>query len=411
MRKMRTFSQRNRIPAAGVAALLFALVTAGMLQAQVQQFGGYSYMRPTGYTERASGNHIELTKVDAKRRTFCQLGLQLSQTSLGSTAKDLDTEWQLLVANQFKLNGPAVTTALSVRGGSSEGVERAAPTSTTNVASMISTVMLLRFRDRYVSLLANATNAEALPPCRADAMELLATIRLNEAAASVEGGSNQPPVPTGMPIGNTPQLFPGMPGWLPSGTGLPIPQPGFNQGMPVGLWWKAESDRPGSSKATVHVFLTGGIRASAPRLGGPYLFDMEGQNRQHGNTGVGTYAIESGQFVQRYDGFENKGAYSTGSDSTGPYFKSGVALYRPLEVVTTQSIAGHWRGNQSEISFRADGTYLYGPPAAGNVRTGKYRLSGYLIQMLPDNGPPVIDRVGIGGGMLVIGSSGVLRVN
>ena len=407
---MRSFPHRNLIPAAGLSPMFFALLAAGLLAAQVQQFGGYSYTRPAGYTERASSKQIELTKVDAKRRTFCQLGLQLSQTSLGSAAQDLDAEWQLLVASQFKLNGPAETSVLSVRGGSSEGVARAAPTSTTSVSSMISTVMLLRFPGRYVSLLANASNAEALQPCRAEAVELLASIRLQETGPSAAGGVNPPSPPADMPTGNTPRLFPGMPGWLPSGTGLPIPQPGFSRGMPVGLWWKAEADAQGYFKAAVDVFLAGGIRASYPRMGGPYLFDQEGQKRQSGHTGVGTYAIENGQFAQRYDGFENKGAYSTGSDSAGLYFKSGADVYRPLAVATTQSIAGHWRGYQSEISFRTDGSYVYGPAAASNARSGKYRLSGYLIQMIPENGPTVIDRAGMGGEMLVIGNSGALRV-
>jgi hypothetical protein len=270
--------------------------------------------------------------------------------------------------------------------------------------------MLLRFPGRYVSLLVNASNPEALQPCRADAVELLGSIRLNETGPSAVGGVNQPPPPAGIPTGNTPQLFPGMPGWLPSGTGLPIPQPGFSQGMPVGLWWKARVEAPGNLKPEIHVFLAGGIRASQPRMGGPRLFDLEGQKRQRGNTGVGTYAIEDGQFVQRYDGFENKGAYSIASDSAGPYFKSGAAVYRPLAAATVQSIVGHWRGYQSDISFRADGTYLYGSAAASNASSGGYRLDGYLIHMIPNAGPPVIDRIGMGGEMLIIGSSGLVRV-
>ncbi len=91
---------------------------------------------------------------------------------------------------------------------------------------------------------------------------------------------------------------------------------------------------------------------------------MEGQKRQAGNTGVGTYAVENEQFVQRYDGFENKGAYSSGSDSSGTYFKSGAAVFRPLTLATIQSIDGHWRGWQSEINFREDGTYFYGSSLA-----------------------------------------------
>jgi hypothetical protein len=410
MPTMRGLRYRNCIRIASLGRMFVLSLWAGLLAAQTQQFGGYAYSRPSGYTERASSKQIEFTKVDAKRRTFCQLGLQLSQTSLGSAAKELDTEWQLLVAGQFKLHGHPATSAFSLPGGSSEGVERAAPTSTTNVSSMISTVMLLRFPGRYVSLLVNASNAGAMQPCRVDAVALLGSIRLHESSPAAAGEVNRSLPSAGFPTGNTPQLFPGMPGWLPSGTGLPIPHPGFTRGMPVGLWWKAETDARGYVKAVIHVFLAEGIRASQPRMGGPHLFDLDGQKRQSGSTGVGTCAIENGQFVQRYDGFESKGAYSTASDSAGSYFRSGAAVYRPLTVATTQGIAGHWRGYRSDISFRADGTYLYGSGAASNVNSGRYRLNGYLIQMIPNDGPPLIDRVGMGGEMLILGSSGLLRV-
>ena len=122
------------------------------------------------------------------------------------------------------------------------------------------------------------------------------------------------------------------------------------------------------------MFLDGGIRASSPRLGGPRLFDLQGQKQQAGATGAGTYAIENGnQFVQRYDGFENRGAYSTGSDSAGSYFKSGGAVFRPLTVAAPQSLAGNWRGFGIEYTFRPDGTFFMAEmrqPTRGPAATG-----------------------------------------
>jgi hypothetical protein len=266
---------------------------------------------------------------------------------------------------------------------------------------MISTVTVLRFPGRYVSVLFNASHAEAVEACKSDAAALFGSIRVNPA-----NGATADRIPTG----NTPLLFTGSVGWLPSGSGLPIPDPGFVQGKPVGLWWRAEVDARGFMKPLVHVFLDGGIRAMHPRMGGPQLFDLEGQKRQAGNTGVGTYAVENGQFVQRYDGFENKGAHSSGSDSSGTYFKSGAEVFRPLTLATIQSIDGHWRGGQSEINFRADGTYFYGSSLAKKGSSGRYRLDGYLIQMIPNDGRGAIDMIGMGGETLVMGSTLLFRV-
>ena len=93
-----------------------------------------------------------------------------------------------------------------------------------------------------------------------------------------------------------------------------------------------------------------------------------------GNTGVRTYAAEGGRFVQRYDGFENKRAYSTASDSAGPNFKSGLVVYRPLAAATTQTIVGHRRSCHSGINFRTDGTYHSGHPQATQRPLRQIRL-------------------------------------
>lgn len=391
----------------GSAILILSLVTA-LLPAQTRQFDLYTYTAPEGYTVRASATQVELLKVDQARRSYCQFALQPSQASLGSAATDIDAEWNLLVVKAYRVKSPAATSAFS-QPGAPESIVRTAPTSKGNVPNIISTVTVLRFPDRYVSVLFNAPHAEAVEACKSDAMLLYGSIRMNPSAAPAP--ATQQGTADRIPHGNTPQLFAGSPGWLPSGTGLPIPDPGFVQGLPVGLWWRSEPDARGGLKAVVHVFLSGGIRATFPRMGGGQLFDLDGQKRQAGNTGVGTYAVESGQFVQRYDGFESKGAFSSSSDATGMYFKSGAAIFRPLTPATIQSIAGHWRGAQSDISFRTDGTYIYGSAPASAGSTGRYRLDGYLIQLIPNSAPGVIDRFAMAGtDTLVMGSSALFRV-
>jgi hypothetical protein len=86
----------------------------------------------------------------------------------------------------------------------------------------------------------------------------------------------------------------------------------------------------------------------------------------------------------------------------------GERLYRALTPATAQSIVGHWRGYQSEITFRADGTWVYGPPSLGTA--GTFVVDGYLIQQVPKSGPMIIDHVGMSGDMLILGRSLLSRV-
>jgi len=211
-----------------------------------------------------------------------------------------------------------------------------------------------------------------------------------------------------IPTGDTPDLFPGAVGWRPSGKGVPIPAPAIVNGKPVGLWWKATTD--GMLKKVTHVYLADGTRASNPRLGGGRLFDLAGQRAQKGVTGVGTFAIAGGQIVERYDSFETKAAYVTGSDGSGTFFKIGRAMFRPLIQVTEKSIVGKWQGPASTYVFQPDGTYqsaaTMGDPdiAVGSVQSGRYVLDGYLIMLQPKDGPLEINRIGFAGPMLAKGS-------
>jgi hypothetical protein len=90
---------------------------------------------------------------------------------LGSAAKDIDAEWSLLVVKAYQVKGPAATSEFSVPG-APESIVRTAPTSKGNFPSMISTVTVLRFPGRYVSVLFNASHAEAVEACKSDAAVL-----------------------------------------------------------------------------------------------------------------------------------------------------------------------------------------------------------------------------------------------
>lgn len=334
--------------------------------------------------------------------------MQPSQPTKGSAASDIDAEWGLLIGKLFVAKGAPVTRPFPLPG-APDSIVRTATTSTSNIPSMISSVTVLRFQGRYVSALLNASNDAAIDACSPDALRIFGSVRLNAtpapAAPPAQSAPAAPAAPSSIPTGNTPQLFPGMPGWLPSGVGVPVPDPAFAQGAPVGLWWSGEVDERGMLKPVVHMYVSGGIRASSPRMGGPRLYDLEGQKRQAGTTGVISFAIENGMMIERTGFGTFRAAFSTGNDAGGPFFKHGAAVYRPLRAPTAASVVGHWRGSNSEITFAADGTYRYGAGASG-----RYKVDGYLIQMIPNNGAAWIDRVGMGGDMLVLGSMGLFRV-
>lgn len=262
------------------------------------------------------------------------------------------------------------------------------------------------------------TNEDALIDKYGEAaMDLIGSVKLSGGPKAESGKpTDNVSAASKIPTGHTPDLFAGMPGWLPSGKGLKIPEPSLTGGKPMGLWYKVTHDTTGRARATLHVYLDGGIRASHPRLGGPRLYDHEGQKAQRGKTGVGTFSIAGGQIVERHDGYEQKAAFRTGKDSDGSFFEIGGARFRPLLPLTTQTLVGHWRGFGEEYKFFADGTFQYGTStgtgewraAAGG--SGTYTLDGYLLHVKPQQGAAWIDVAGRAGPMLVKGSSMLVRV-
>lgn len=247
-------------------------------------------------------------------------------------------------------------------GGLPENLVRSSAAKVGSMPSLVVSVAVIRFPGRYLG-------------CREDFAGLLRSIRMTSATPGPVSAAGSAAAPTGrIPTGVTPNLYPGMPGWLPSSSGVPLPDPAMVDGKPVGLWWRAAG---ALGTADVRVYLPHGVRASNPRLGGPRLYDLEGQRRQPGAKGVGTFDIGGGQIVERYDGFENRYGYAATRDS----FQVGGATFRPLLPVTGRSIVGSWRGPRLNFDFREDGTVVYGTDVI--PKRGRYELDGYLLQILP----------------------------
>ncbi len=203
-----------------------------------------------------------------------------------------------------------------------------------------------------------------------------------------------------LPTGNTPDLFPGMPGWLPSGRGVSIPAAEVSDERPVGLWWTGQLEANGTMIARRVLFLSDGTRASNPRPGGGDLFDLEGQRAQRGNTGLGTFEVEDGVISEHVEGINTRNPFRSGNDGEGPWFEISATRYRPLTPPTDADLVGTWKGPGVKYVFRAEGTVV----AAG--APGTWVLDGYLLQLSPSGAPGWITTVGLtGNDLLVVGPS------
>lgn len=236
-----------------------------------------------------------------------------------------------------------------------------------------------------------------------DVMKMIATIDFAGPAATATPGTPPASRPAGhgdgragIPTGNTPDLFPGMPGWRPSGRGIAIPDPSLAGGAPRGLWWKVEATGAGL-KPVVHFYLDG-VRASNPRLGGGRLFDREGQAGGRGSTGVGTFVLADGKITETYDGFVRTERFTAGKDASGTFFQVGAATFRPLVPLSAQTLAAEWKSSSVVYRFNPDGSY------ASTLGPGTWILDGYLLLISPGQGAPFIAIAGMAGEMLAFGS-------
>jgi hypothetical protein len=143
-----------------------------------------------------------------------------------------------------------------------------------------------------------------------------------------------------LPRGETPQLYPGSPGFLPSGRGVGIPSAALVDERPEGLWWRWQMDSSDQAKAEVMLFLPDGTCATRPRPGGGFVFDLEGQRAQRGITGVGTCDFSGGTLTRQHDGFTATDPFESGTDGDGAFFKLGQARYSPLTPPTAEQLVG-----------------------------------------------------------------------
>ncbi len=88
-----------------ILLLLMLTFFTNCSSAQTETFDLASFTPPKGWTKEVKENLISYTKTDNKKKTWCQIGIYRSIASKGSIEADFDSEWQLLAATPYKIEG------------------------------------------------------------------------------------------------------------------------------------------------------------------------------------------------------------------------------------------------------------------------------------------------------------------
>lgn len=186
--------------------------------------------------------------------------------------------------------------------------------------------------------------------------------------------------------GDTPGLYLGSPGWLPSGRGTEIPKAHLVDGKPTGMWMNAGFELNSKSAIFATIYLPDGTMVRFPRFGGGNLIDIEGERANPNDAkSVGTWSVGNGTMTTHISGGNSTFKYSTGKDDEGEFFLYGGAKYRPCIPVTADYLVGKWHiPGAGEYEFAKDGTVKYSfsfQPENGPDRrsTGTWVLDGYLF--------------------------------
>lgn len=228
---------------------------------------------------------------------------------------------------------------------------------------------------------------------RAELVSLLESVRPSKAES--------PTGPQRIRIGATPGQYPGSPGWLPSGKGVPFPAPSVVDGHPVGMWWTQSLDLKNRTVAYATIFFPDGTLARFYRPGGPQTADLDGQRAEPGENNVGSWHVSDGQITLNVSGRSETKKLTFKDGPDGTTMSIGGAAYHKALPLTQKLLIGTWQvPGSSEYTFKADGTYQFANSigdgvsyAAGSTSTGKWTLDGYLLALEPNNGPYMVHKV------------------
>jgi hypothetical protein len=144
----------------------FVFISACFLAAtsfgQKQSFDLASFIPPKAWKKELKANsHTSYTIVNKKKKTYCQIFIMLSTASKGGIKEDFESEWQILVANQYGVTDSARRTEPSTN----EGWQLLAGIAPFTFNKGISTVMLTTFTgyNKAESIVALTNSEEYIP--------------------------------------------------------------------------------------------------------------------------------------------------------------------------------------------------------------------------------------------------------
>jgi len=392
----------------GLKPIWLALVTGLAALSAAQEYKGVTFVAPKGWTETQQGDAKVFMPKDLRAGEMFAIFISPAVPTGQGEPK---AQFESIVK---KAHAEAVVlTSTDVETKAGEGFVAVMQTVTLGQkdGSLQQRIYVLIIAGKQLALSAIVMNNQTLLDRYGGlAMDFIASINFKKDPIPPQKPAETTSTGEKVPIGETPKAVPGAADWLPSGKGVPIPEPGLVDDVPVGLWWSSQNAAGAPAKAAVRIYMGGRVVATNPRLGGPYLYDHEGQKAQTGKSGVGTFTVGAGTITERIDGAETKGAFAAGSDKDGEFFKIDAATYRPLFASNLKLIVGHWKSGSSEIKLFADGAFEVGTTSAAGVWTpnpkasGTFGLEGYLLFLRPKEGPGRVEVVGMAGKRLVRGS-------
>jgi hypothetical protein len=317
-----------------VASLSLALALCWSMVARADEVGSVRFSVPAGWAARDhNGSRVILPSSLGKDELMLGIVLGVQPIAGTPTAKidevanlvDADVQVHSSSAVASGQRGPAGTLYLRSFEVSSEEIGKHARV----------IAILVRGKQCAVTLFL-VSNTTTLDKYAAGFQAVLASL---EIAGDTSTPASAAPATTGVPTGDTPDNYPGSSGFRPSGRGVRVPAARVVKGRPEGMWWAPQARNGGLSALRV-IYLADGTCATAPRPGGPRLFDLEGQRRLGG---VGTCSVRRGVFSRTIDGHTQGGAFRAGSDREGAYFDIGELRHRPLAPVEARSLIGTWR--------------------------------------------------------------------
>lgn len=404
---------RNRVLGSWIlVGLLVLSLRAAPASAEVT--AGISYTVPSGWAAADKGALRILAPSDQRAGELMVVMVVGAQPASGSPEDQVASLAATYNADTKPVGASAVTA--TDRGAAGKLYVKSFDVENAELGAHTRMLAVLVRGDLRAVILFVFTNNTVLRKHGAAVQELLKSLAIvakpgSLAAPAVAAAPPASATEGALPTGETPGLYMGTPGWRPSGRGVKIPPvPAVVEGRPTGMWWRYQADASRMFPLLM-IYLPDGTHAYNPRFGSGALFDVDGQRKQPGKTGVGTFSVKDGKITQAADGFTQTDAFRSGTDKDGPWFEIGAGRHYPLAQISAKELVGTWRSPSGKYTFRADGTYEGGTViinrevTAAQGTAGTWQADGYLLAFRPSSGAEWMTSVGRTGSFLVVGQT------